>query len=105
MFERRTLQFLAAFVAGYAVLAAPGLAWPGYLDTPIGVVVAMPWLSVYLFHALGVPALLEHGGACGWGWCAPTPVGWAFTAGVWLFALWLVAWVAARASARPGRRD
>ena len=104
MFARRTLKFLAAFVAGFALLALPGLAWPGYLDTPIGIVVAAPWLSVYLFHALGIPGLLEHGGACGWGWCAPTPLGWAFTALVWLLALWLAAWAAARAAAPSGER-
>jgi hypothetical protein len=105
MFERRTLQFFAAFVAGFALLSLPGLVWPGYLDTPIGIVVALPWLSVYLFHTLGIPGLLEHGGACGWGWCAPTAFGWAFTAIVWLLACWLLAWGAARASDRPGPRS
>ena len=71
MINRRRLKFFAALVALQILLAMPGLFWPKYLDSPIGLVLVMPFLSVYLFHKLGVPGLLEHNGLCGWGWCAP----------------------------------
>jgi hypothetical protein len=31
----------------------------------------VPFISVYAIHSLGIPGLLQHDGACGWGWCAP----------------------------------
>ena len=46
-------------------------------------------------HRLGIPGLLEHNGACGWGWCAPTVFGWAFLCVVWGLVAWLLAWAAA----------
>ena len=62
--------------------------------------VLVPLLSIYLFHRLGVPGLLEHGGHCGWGWCAPTPYGWAFLAIFWLAVAALAAWGLARITMR-----
>jgi hypothetical protein len=57
-------------------------------------------LSIYLFHTLGIPGLLQQGGACGWGWCSPTTWGWAFLAFFWLGVAWVVAWALARLTAR-----
>lgn len=89
---RRTLRYFAAIVSAYIVLAVPALIWPDYLDTLPGRIAAVPILSIYLLHAVGVPGLLEQGGACGWGWCQPTNFGWLL-----LFLLWVgLAWLAAK---------
>jgi hypothetical protein len=100
---RRTARFFAGLLLGGGVLLAPGLVWPAYLDSPVGIVLLLPFLSVYLFHAAGVPGLLEHGGACGWGWCAPTLAGWALIVAVGLGALWLLAALLARLFPEPPR--
>lgn len=86
-----TARLFVLIVAGYLLVLLPGLAWPGYLDSPIGVLAAVPYLSIYLFHGLGVPGLLQNRGACGWGWCAPTVFGWVFLTLVWLGLAWLLA--------------
>ena len=75
----------------YGAALLPGLWWPSYLDTAAGVLIAAPYLSLYLFDMLGVPGLLQNGGACGWGWCRPTWIGSIFTATVWLGVAWLAA--------------
>ena len=95
MLQPRTLKYLAALVAVLALLSLPALIWPGYLDSPIGVVLAIPYLSIYLFHGAGVPGLLQNDGLCGWGWCNPTAFGWAFLCVFWFLILWLIAWFAA----------
>ena len=91
MFDRRTLTLLAAFIAALVALCVPALIWPNYLDSPIGLIVAIPYLSVYLFHSLGIPGLLQNNGACGWGWCPPSMFGWGFLCTFWLAVLWLLA--------------
>lgn len=98
MFSRRTLVVFLALLATFALLASPGLVWPTYLDSPVGVLVAIPYLSIYLFHSIGIPGLLQNSGACGWGWCAPTKVGWVFLILVWATLGWLVAWLIAAAT-------
>ncbi len=107
MFARRTFVVFAILMAAFALLTLPALVWPKYLDSPLGIVVAVPYLSVYLFHGLGVPGLLQNNGACGWGWCALTPFGWAFLCIVWLTVLWLMAWLIAKVfrSSSAGGRD
>jgi hypothetical protein len=66
----------------------------------------VPLLSVYFFHKVGVPGLLEHNGLCGWGWCSPTVLGWAFVAVFWVATVWLAAWgIAALANRNYLRRD
>ena len=62
--------------------------------------VMLPFLSIYLFHELGIPGLLQHGGRCGWGWCSPTAWGWVFLALFWLGVAWVLAWGLARLTAR-----
>lgn len=101
MLQTRTLKFLAALVALLLVLLLPGKFWPGYLDSPVGIVVAIPYLSIYLFHSIGVPGLLQHNGMCGWGWCPPTVFGWVFLGGFWGIVVWLLAWAAASITSKP----
>lgn len=101
MFDRRTLKLLAVFVIGYFLLLAPGAIWPAYLDTPVGILVIVPFLFCYLLAYLGVPGLLQNNGACGWGWCAPTALGWFTAFMVWLVGLWLLAWLLAPRTAKP----
>jgi hypothetical protein len=57
-------------------------------------------LSIYLFHHLGVPGLLEHKGQCGWGMCSPTAFGWTFLLVFWIGVAWLAAWGLACLTAR-----
>jgi hypothetical protein len=104
MFRPRTLKFLAAVLGLYGLLALPGLVWPSYAESPAGLLLLVPVLSIYLFHKAGVPGLLEHGGACGWGWCEPTPFGWLFLAAFWLAAAWLLAWTIASSTRRFAAR-
>jgi hypothetical protein len=95
MFTRRTLLVFLILAAAYGVLALPGLFWPSYLDSPIGLIFAIPFLSIYLFHTIGIPGLLQNNGACGWGWCAPTGFGWVFLVLFWSMVGWVIAWLIA----------
>ena len=92
MFKPQTFRYLAALIAVFLLLSLPGLVWPAYLDSPVGLIVAVPYVSIYLFHQIGIPGLLEHNGSCGWGWCAPTFFGWGFLIVFWLLIAWLLAW-------------
>jgi hypothetical protein len=90
--KQRTFRIFAAIVIGYALLVAPGFVWPDWFDTPAGLLVLVPGMSIYLFHHIGIPGLLQHKGLCGWGMCAPTAFGWVFLVAVWLLFMLLVAW-------------
>ncbi len=92
MLKPRTLKLLALILAGYGLLLLPATIWPSWLDSPAGVLLMAPWLSVYMLHGAGVPGLLQHNGLCGWGWCSPTITGWLVAAAFWLGTSWLVAW-------------
>lgn len=106
MFKPSVLKIAALIIAGYGILALPGFFWPAYLDSSASIVALVPLLSVYMFHKVGVPGLLEHNGLCGWGWCSPTLFGWAFAAVFWVMAVWLAAWgIAALSNRRDWRRD
>jgi len=100
MLNPRTLKILAGLVCMFGLLALPAYVGPAFLEPMASFVVLPPLLSVYLFHKLGIPGLLEHNGACGWGMCAPTPFGWVFLAVFWLGIAWLAAWGLARLTAR-----
>ena len=100
MLQPRTLTFLGVLLAGYILLAAPAYLGPAYLEEMGSYLVLVPILSIYLFHTLGIPGLLEHNGLCGWGWCSPTVFGWIFLAVFWVGIVWLVAWGLARLTAR-----
>jgi hypothetical protein len=91
--DRATLKIFGLIVGSYLLLWLPAALWPdsGYLDTPFGWIAAIPVLSLYAFHAMGINGLLQNNGLCGWGWCAPSIVGWAFLATFWLAIAWLSA--------------
>jgi hypothetical protein len=96
----RTARIFAALLVGYALLVIPVYWGPSYFQA-IGIYLVMvPFLSVYIFHKLGIPGLLDHNGACGWGMCSPTAFGWAFLVVFWLGVVWLTAWGLARLTAR-----
>lgn len=101
MLRPRTLKVLVLLLLIY------GLLWlftAIYSDSPLGMLLAAPLLSIYAFHKIGVPGLLEHNGLCGWGWCAPTMLGWLVAAVFSLISLWLIAWTIASLSARLASR-
>ena len=100
MLRPRTLKFRAIIVAAYILLMLPSAIWPVYFDSLTNYLLLPPYLSVSLFHMLGVPGLLEHNGLCGWGWCAPTVFGWIFVAAFCLLVAWGNAWVIAALAMR-----
>lgn len=89
-------RIFSVLLGAYGLLALPAYTGPAVLEELSGYFVLVPFLSIYIFHKLGVPGLLEHGGACGWGWCSPTVFGWIFLALFWLGIAWLVATALAR---------
>lgn len=96
----RTARIALVLVGGYALVTLPAYLWSGYLETPLGWIAFAPFLVVYALHALGVPGMLQNDGACGWGWCAPTALGWLAAGAVCLLALWLLAMLIASAISR-----
>lgn len=104
MLNPRTLKILALIVLAYVLLVLPGLVWSPYFDSPAGFLVLVPGLSIYVFHKVGVPGLLEHNGLCGWGWCSPTLFGWVFMVAFWVLVSWLIAWGVAALTSRFAAR-
>ena len=104
MLRPRTLKVLGVVLSLYGLLVLPSFVWPAYAESPAGLFPLIPGLSIYLFHKVGVPGLLEHNGLCGWGWCAPTPFGWVFLIVFWLAVAWLFAWAMASLSSRFSAR-
>lgn len=78
-------------LAAYFSLWALTYFVPSAFDSPLGLIVAIPFISIYLFHSIGIPGLLQHHGACGWGWCAPSVFGLVFIITFWLLMVWLFA--------------
>ncbi|MBX9849588.1 MAG: hypothetical protein K2X64_09865 [Rhodocyclaceae bacterium] len=103
--RNRTVKMMLVLLGLYGLACLPATVWDNYLDSPIGILVVVPYLSVYVFHAIGIPGLLQNNGACGWGWCAPTVFGWVFIATVWLLVLWGVARVIAAILAPPSEGE
>ncbi|MBN6150501.1 hypothetical protein JR065_09120 [Xanthomonas sp. AmX2] len=91
MLEPRTLKILMGLLLGYGLLVIPCFLWPPYAESPAGLLLVVPGLSIYVFDQAGVPGLLEHEGMCGWGWCAPSVRGWVFLVVFWLALAWLAA--------------
>jgi hypothetical protein len=92
MFSHSTLKILIILIAIFGGLLLLAVVSDEYLDTSIGVIFAVPFLSIYIFHNLGIPGLLQNNGACGWGWCAPTLWGWVFLILFWILFLWFIVW-------------
>jgi len=90
-----TLKIFALLVGLYVLVLLPALFFEGYGDSALGILVLIPYLSILLFHKAGVPAVLQHDGLCGWGWCAPTVFGWVLAAVFWLGVIWLLAAIVA----------
>lgn len=91
MFDKRTMALMTKIVGTYLLLCVPLIVWPDLIDNPVGVILAFPFISLYLFDAMGIPGLLDNEGACGWGWCGPTLFGVFFVAFFWLSIAWLAA--------------
>jgi hypothetical protein len=89
------LAVCALLFAVRAIAPTGSVEWLDYL-------MLAGYVSVLFAHQVGVPGVLEHNGLCGWGMCAPTPVGWAIAVVFWLFSLtllsWLIAWLFTRNS-------
>ncbi len=62
MFSARTLKTLALLLAGYVLLALPAYLGPAVLEEISSYLVMPPLLSIYLFHTLGIPGLVQQGG-------------------------------------------
>ena len=99
----RTLTVFGILVAVYVALALPAYIGPAFLEDFSSYLVLFTILSIYIPHRAGIPGLLEHDGACGWGWCAPTVFGWIFLALFWLGVMWLLAWGISSLIARSRR--
>lgn len=100
----RPWKVFAVMVAAYALLLVLGLAFEDALGSVALALAVLPYFSVLLMHQAGLPGVLENNGLCGWGWCAPTPLGWALAAVLWLALAWGLAWVISalwRARRRP----
>jgi hypothetical protein len=89
--HRRTIKIFAGLLTGYAFLASTAYWASGFLRSIGGFFILGPYLSIYIFHRIGIPGLLEHNGLCGWGWCAPTAFGWVFLVAIWMGFAWMVA--------------
>ena len=70
-----TLRIFGLLLVGVAFLGAPAAIWPAYLDSSIGRLLAAPYFLLLILSGLGFPGLLQNNGLCGWGWCAPSPLG------------------------------
>lgn len=96
-------------VTVHLLIVAAFLLWPSLHGTPLGWLALLPFLVVYLISMGGVPWLLIHNGACGWGWCSPSLFGWVVFAVLWLGLMWVVAgflaWLLGRRKAAQTLRE
>ena len=60
MLSPRTLKVLATILLAYGILWLPAAFSSAYVDSPVGLLLIAPLLSVYLLHKIGVPGLLER---------------------------------------------
>jgi len=95
MLKPRTLKILVALLLAYGLLWLPAAWISSYPSSPLSLLLAVPLFSVYALHQFGVPGLLEHNGMCGWGWCAPTMLGWLLGSSVLVIGAWMIAWAMA----------
>jgi hypothetical protein len=102
MHARSTYTVFKALVAAYILIASPAYIGPAALGEYSAALVSPVMLSLYVFHRLGVPGLLEDDGLC-WSWCGPSAFGVLFLLVFWLGAAWLAAWALSRVLARRQR--
>lgn len=101
--RRSTLLVWTALVLLYWLVAAAATYALGDTGEFFAFAGLPPFFIAHLLHKAQVPGMLEHGGLCGWGWCAPTLPGWVLAITLVAAALWLFAALLARAW-RGGRR-
>jgi len=104
MLKPLTLKILAGLLFAYALSSLPAWVGPSFLGEISIYVYMTPIFSIYFFHYIGVPGLLEHNGYYGWRVCSPTAWGWTFLVLFWVGIAWLVAWGIASLISRPGAR-
>src|SRR6267143_7140158 len=104
MLNRRTVKIFTGLWDVYALLSLPAWVGPAFLQEISSDIYLTPIGAIYIFHRLGVPGLLEHGGACGWSLCSPTAPGWAFLIVFWVGIAWCVAWGLVRLTLRSRAR-
>ena len=95
-----TLKIFGLLLVGVALLGAPAAIWPAYLDSSIGRLLAAPYFLLLILSGLGLPGLLQNNGACGWGWCGPSALGYVVMIVAGLAALYGLAALIARIRAR-----
>jgi hypothetical protein len=87
--RKRAFKIFAAFVVAYLFVILPGFWWPEYLDSPLGTLAFVPFMTANFFNMIGVPNVLTSDGACGWWLCDPTAFGWVLSYSLWLVLIWL----------------
>lgn len=92
MLKARTLKILALVLVLYGAACLPAALELPFLERASTWFILAPFFTSHVLHELGVPGLLDHAGRCGWGWCAPTTLGWALTGLIWLGVTWVLAW-------------
>jgi hypothetical protein len=80
-------RLFAAAVAAYGAVWLAGWLWPGFGESFLGQLAAVPPFTVYLFEEMGIPGLTDRS-RCDWMWCRPTILGIVVTTLVWLAAAW-----------------
>jgi len=96
----RTAKIFVGVLIAYTLLSLPAWFGPAFLERISTYIYIAPILAVYVFHSLGVPGLLRHGGHCGWGFCSPTVTGWVVLVMLWAGVVWIVAFGIARLTSR-----
>ena len=91
MANSRMLKIMVIIVLCYSALLAAGYLLPEELALPFRMLGVPLLFSVYAFHLVGIPGVLEQNGHCGWGWCEPTPFGWLLAVVFWLVVTYLLA--------------
>jgi len=65
MLNRRTVKIFIGLWVAYALLSLPAWVGPAFLQEISSAIYLTPIWAIYIFHRLGVPGLLEHGGVKG----------------------------------------
>ena len=97
MIKWGTTKLFAWIISTYAILSLIVFTFKEILNFyVVTIILGFPYYTVYIFHRIGVPGMLEHNGYCGWGLCSPTTFGWVLSICFWVFVAWLIAWGSVR---------